>query len=334
MSTISYPLKISAVYETSDFSSENMKNFISENASAGLPSENVQTRWGLFCWHEFSSVVENGEAQGQALHDLIAEHGQAFMGKLWKSNFDFPLYFRMYESSGKEFPQIHSQVATSHAQFEENNKIWFILHGGNRGKIAAGVSSFAANRHRFAAVQEEIHCENIAQIFSAEPGDVCYLPNRRIHHLMGQGIVIWEIGQYPVPAMEMERTDSPEKIEEGQIATKEINFQDYQLVRLCGESGKTTITKKIKTLPYCPYFFVEEIRLFGTIYDRTTPESCVSFIVLEGEVTIESNGVSEIFYAGDVCILPSCCGEYALKGITHYARLLQIIPNLHAAKTN
>lgn len=330
MTSITYPLKIQGIYEESDFPSQNLSAFISPQASGGSPSANTFCRWGIFCWDEISSPISNGAVAGKKLHELIAEHGQDLLGNLWKPGTPFPIYMRMFENSIEpSHAHIHADATLDDYHFINNNKIWYLLHGGDQGRIAAGINALAANRRRFSAVKEDIDTEKITQVFFVEPHDVCYLPSQRVHRMIGKGIVAWEIGQFPVPALEFDNHSSPSKEAEHHLATEKINFQDQQIIRLCKETSPTSITKRIKILPYCPFFFVEEIRLIGHVFDKTYPEIFSVMTIIEGEIEIRTKNYSEIYYPGDVVLLPACLGEYDLITQTPRAIILKITPNLH-----
>jgi mannose-6-phosphate isomerase len=320
------------VHELADWAGTLLPGHVAA-AAAGTPvPAGTAVRWGLFCTAKGASQIVNGPAAGVSLAEFFQTAPEALVGSRYRAGQPFPLYVRLIDAGQPQPLQIHAAVELPvlGTRFLENNKLWHVVASQPDAQIGVGFAS-SHSRYRFTDKKDGLHFENLVKQFPANCRDSFYIPAGRLHNLNG-GVLIWEIGQIPATPLRIAdpAKDAGIPPEEHEVAVKQINFLDHQIARISCEAGNSPRTRRIRILPYCPHFFVDEIRLYDSLYDKTDSTVFSVLIILEGAMEVRVQGLAETFHAGDVCLLPANLGDYGMFSLGGETRLLQITPNVFA----
>jgi len=103
-----------------------------------------------------------------------------------------------------------------------------------------------------------------------------------------------------------------------------MQLEARQNPRISRESGTATHTRRIPLTPHCPYFSVEEVRLYDHIFLRTTGDSFHLLALQRGEVTVEWGNEALPLRPGQLCCVPACLGEYKVVTRNGPAEFLKV----------
>jgi mannose-6-phosphate isomerase len=324
-----HPLKLAPVHEVAAWAGSLLPEHVVAATGAPAPA-GTAVRWGLFCTSTGSNQVVNGSAAGSSLAEFFHAAPEALVGSRYRPGQPFPLYVRLIDAGQPQPLQVHAAVELPGlgTRFLENNKLWHVVASQPGAQIGVGFAS-SHSRYRFTDKKDGLHFENLVKQFPANPHDSFYIPAGRLHNLNG-GTLIWEIGQVPATPLRIADLSSGIDVprEEHEAAVKQINFLDHQIARISNEASSSLRTRRIRILPYCPHFFVDEIRLYDRLYDKTDPAVFSALIILEGTMEIRAHETTETFHAGDVCLLPAGLGDYGMFSQGGEVRMLQVTPNV------
>lgn len=309
-----YPLKLRHILEKHPWGGSLMS--IHLNLPPGIPGQpRPAVCWGLVVEGGRSSVVDNGPCAGTPLARLVEENPEPLVGLRYRPGTPFPLYARLL-SSGEARPlQVHPSASFGGAH--ENNMLWHLVDALPGCELGVGLGG-SQGRYRFSERREDLPFESMLKLYPAYPGDSFFIPAGRIHALRGESLV-WEIGQLPAEPLEISASPG---------AAQAVNFHDQRIARISGEVAVSQSTRRVRILPYCPNFFIDQIRLQDRMHDRTDAAVFCLLVQLSGKTEIRTRDFSETLLPGDVVLLPACLGDYELFAIGGPARLLQATPNI------
>ena len=314
-----YPLKLEPILEAHAWGGSLLGAFL---AAGGRPPalEKPTVSWSLRHHGEISSIVANGPWAGMALSRLLQDHAEPLMGLRYRPGDPFPLYARLM-AAGETRP-IHVYPPASAASPRENNMLWYVVDAHPGSSLGVGLGG-GQSRYRFSDSKESLPFESLLKAYPAYPRDSFFIPAGRIHCLHND-VLIWEIGQIPAEPLTLSGAATPGHL----AAVSAVNFQDQRIARISGEAATAQATRRVRILPYCPNFFVDEIRLKDRLHNRTDGTVFSLLLHLSGKAEVRTPGLAEPLFPGDAVLLPASLGDYELFAVDGPARLLQVTPNI------
>lgn len=287
-----------------------------------LPSHDIGESWDVASHENGTSVVANGVHAGKGLDELIGEYGRELMGTALdeKDIEKFPLLIKILDASGLLSVQVHpgDEYATLHENGElGKTEMWYIIDAKPGAYLYYGVKPGVGPDEFRDAVQKG-DVEPYLYPLRVQKGDVLYIPAGMVHAI-GEGIVICEIQQnsdttYRV--FDWNRTDEDGKPRELHIdkALDVIDFEGRYLkekvkgIRVKVDGGFKTY------FAAGPYFAMEELEIDEEVAETAHGDKFFILTAIAGRGSIDYDGGSQPFKAGDSIMIPACLGEYTICG--------------------
>ena len=312
-----YPLKLKPVYKPKPWGGRTLKTRFHKK----IPDGKIGESWELCCRNDGMSVVAAGKLQGKTLKELIGAYREKLVGTrvYEKYGSDFPLFFKILDAAGRLSVQVHPDDACARRSGLPHGKdeMWYVI--GTKGNasliygLKGGTSKEQLNRaidhHRILPLLNEV---------AVKPGDFFSIPAGTVHAILG-GILIAEIQQNcntTYRLYDWDRTDQNGKKRELHIP------QALEAIRFGGETPQAPFPAAAKTKgravvrpgPKVKEFRVDEVRLDGSIENRSDPESFQMVMDLDGNGKIQYGPECDGLDAGDTVLIPSCLGKYSVSG--------------------
>ena len=307
-----YPLKFEPVLQQSEWAG----NLFAEKMDSGIIQNSPGTGiyWQLIDDENIQSQVANGPYKGTTLREMIKNFPTTLVGKKHVPEKQFPLCSRILDS-GKDQPlEVHppGQAGGYEQHSNTNAKFWHILGTEERARITAGIAQRVTGQQLISGINKpKLH--ELTRSFIAREGDSFLIPPGIIHSL-GAGNLVWELTQHTRGGYRLNagENDIPISKEEQEQALNAILLESRHNPRISRETSGFTHTRRIPLTPHCPYFIVDEIRLFDHIILRTHEDSFQLLFVRKGCADVHCGEHSERLEKGQVCCIPASTGEYKI----------------------
>lgn len=325
-----YTLKFAPIREGAPTPVGLMRQYLSEDAAGGEGeaggSMDATTSWKLVDSGVLQAVVANGDLQGCPLCELVERYPREVVGRRHVPGRPFPLCIRLVDVMERQPLFVHPERSGEWARQTSgpNVKFWYSAKSASYGEVIVGIRQ-GVTRLQVVDRLRESGLEEMLQVFQPRPGDAFFIPNCRLHSI-GPGNLMWEIKERACDPLVVSHWGS----EGGVVGDDDallscINFQDRQLGRISRDAGRTTHTRKIPLLHYCPRFTVDEIRLTDHLFDRTNGTTCHVLVAVRGTVEVHTEAGVESLPQGTVACIPAALGDYRIYVRDGTAHLLRVM---------
>ncbi|MGC9259484.1 MAG: type I phosphomannose isomerase catalytic subunit [Phycisphaerae bacterium] len=161
---------------------------------ADLPAGSVQVdSVGAAADGSLSSRVANGALAKQSLHEVLAQWGEAFMGRYATSHKHFPLFIKFLDAAADLSVQVHPNRAyvATHSGAYLKSEAWYVLEAAPGAKIYKGVKP-GVTRDMFAAALQAGAVDRLLQAVPVQAGD-CHFVESGTVHALGAGVLVAEV---------------------------------------------------------------------------------------------------------------------------------------------
>ncbi|MFH1464002.1 MAG: type I phosphomannose isomerase catalytic subunit, partial [Pseudomonadota bacterium] len=146
---------------------------------------------------ERDSTVASGPLEGRALGCLVAEYGEALVGRTTVERYgpDFPLLIKLIDAAQDLSVQVHPDDAYVRARKLGSfgkMEAWYVVHSDG-GRVALGLKD-GVDRAELAQAIRAGAVEGVVQFHAVAPGDVVSLPPGTVHALC-RGVMVYEVQQ-------------------------------------------------------------------------------------------------------------------------------------------
>lgn len=268
------------------------------------------------------SVAVNSAYSGTTLGDLVAQYGEALLGRRAVEIFGlrFPLLAKFIDAQQWLSVQVHPD--DTYAAAHEGGKLgkteaWYILDAQPGAELVYGLNRDVSRNDVLSAIQET-RLEELLHTIPARAGDVIFVPAGTVHAI-GSGICLYELQEYSDVTYRLydygrlQANGQPRQLHVDQG----LDVMQYGPpatsralpVAVPPEQGLTGR----QVLVACRYFVLEELVVAGEYTSSTEPSSCQIISVLEGDVSLRVPAGEEHLGQGDTAVLPAGLGTYALN---------------------
>jgi mannose-6-phosphate isomerase len=278
------------------------------------------------------SVVSNGDLRGKSLSELIADHGEALLGKPVVERFGniFPLLIKFIDAKQPLSVQVHPDDALArkrHGSFGKT-EMWYVVNATKKAYLYSGFREKIDAETYLQSLQDDTFMDYL-QRHDVHPGDVFFLPAGRVHAI-GAGCFIAEIQQtsdITYRIYDYNRTDADGRTRElhTELAKDAI---DYHLYPDCKKEYRGRKEER-QELVRCPYFTTNLITGEGgkTLRINHTQSSFIIFICLEGLVTVKDGYAgsphSITLQRGETVLIPAANSQHLTLTFSGDCRLLE-----------
>jgi mannose-6-phosphate isomerase len=280
--------------------------------------------WLLFDDGKHSSTLANGPLADTHLGDIARTRPEELVGSEHTPGKPFPLAVRLLDTAFNQPLQVHPDEGVIAGASSANAKFWHSLDSDSGARIIVGISRRVTSQQILLNLDKP-GFERLLQRYPGRPGDSFLVPPGFVHSI-GANNLVFELQQRHIEPLVLRTGDAPDAPQrlDKQAALSAIKRETRTNLRIPSEAGSTTHTRRIKLIPNCPYFQVEEIRLHDHIFLRTRAESFNLVAVTKGRAIVRWQNHALKLAQGMLCCIPACCGDYKVEAVDGYPTLLRI----------
>jgi len=315
-----YPLLFKPVYKEVMWGGNNLEKVLRRE----LPAERkgpVGESWEITDRPEGVSVVENGPLKGTTLSELVQYFGSDLIGAKYDGG-SFPLLVKIIDAGKRLSLQVHpDEAACSRTPgIEPKTEMWYIIHADKGAKIIAGLRPDTTKMLFLQNVQGR-EVERTLQIFDSVPGDAYFIKAGKVHAI-GAGNLLLEIQQNSNTVYRLSdwgRVDENGKSRELHVeqAKNCIDYMDRTVPRIPGACDTSEQNRKYPVVKNCPYFQVEDLRIFDPWRDNTrTTDSFHIITAITGPVKVGRDELAVELQPGTSCLIPAVFGPYFIEQLS------------------
>ena len=286
--------------------------------------------WDLSSVSGDISVVANGFLKGNNLEEIIEVYMGELVGeKIFEQyGLEFPLLIKYLDCNDKLSVQVHPDDTLAEERHNSFGKTeaWYVVDCKPGASIYLGFKDLNLTREEYIAAVAESRLEELLNKVEVKPGDVFFIPAGTVHAL-GAGLEVVEVQQtsdVTYRIYDWDRVDSEGKSRElhTSLAVDAIDFEaDAELLHRKYNLGKGGEAKVID----CNYFSMTLHDVDGKKeLDRSSLDSFVVYIALNGSVRIVADGAEEALAEGEVILIPAEANDIIIEG---NAKLMEVYIN-------
>ena len=286
--------------------------------------------WDLSSVSGDISVVANGFLKGNNLEEIIEVYMGELVGeKIFEQyGLEFPLLIKYLDCNDKLSVQVHPDDTLAEERHNSFGKTeaWYVVDCKQGASIYLGFKDLNLTREEYIAAVAESRLEELLNRVEVKPGDVFFIPAGTVHAL-GAGLEVVEVQQtsdVTYRIYDWDRVDSEGKSRElhTSLAVDAIDFEaDAELLHRKYNLGKGGEAKVID----CNYFSMTLHDVDGKKeLDRSSLDSFVVYIALNGSVRIVADGAEETLAEGEVILIPAEANDIIIEG---NAKLMEVYIN-------
>lgn len=278
-----------------------------------IPNDLTGECWAISAHENGTSVVRNGDYEGKTLRELWNNHRELFNHYEGEK---FPLLTKILDANKDLSVQVHP--GDKYASENENGELgksecWYIIDCKKDADIIYG--HHAKTKEELVQMVEKGQWGKLLRRVKIKPGDFFYVPSGTIHAIT-EGTLILETQQ---------SSDTTYRVYDYDRRDKNGNLRELHLKKALEVSTtphvdqctKPTITKidnaRITTFVEKEYFSVYKWDVIGEAkLSQNQPFMLIS--VIEGNGSIENDGIVSNCVKGDHFILPAGFGDFTING--------------------
>ena len=278
----------------------------------------VGESWELTVRKKEMSIIQNGALAGTPVGELLSDFPEELMGNSSLTNGEFPLLIKFIDAADRLSVQVHPD--DSYAARMENDRgkteMWYIVDADKDAEIICGLVDGIDNTS-FCTALREGRLMSVLKAQKVRAGETYFIP-AGLPHAIGKGILIAEIQQncdltYRVYDYDRRQADGSLRelhITKACDVIRPFDADEIDAIRYSRElpASRDTI------LADCDYFRVEKLALSKDTHTLFQNGYLRHLLVIDGEGTIECDGVSYPFRRGNSILLPASLDHLTLTG--------------------
>lgn len=161
------------------------------------PDKPIGESFEVSAFPERDSTVASGPLEGEPLGRLVAEHGEALVGRATVERYgrEFPLLIKLIDAQQDLSVQVHPDDAYARDRklgTFGKSEAWYVVHSDG-GRVALGLREGVGRPELVQAIRAGA-VEEAVQFHDVAPGDVVSLPPGTVHALC-RGVMVYEVQQ-------------------------------------------------------------------------------------------------------------------------------------------
>lgn len=278
-----------------------------------LPDENLYGEsWEVSSHKGGLSYIENGEFQGKALIDLIAEYGETILGAeiIEKFQGKFPLLIKYLDINDRLSVQVHPSdeyALRVEGEFGKSES-WYIMDASDDATLILGVKKGVTKE----IFKKKVAAKDFTNLFNTvkvKKGDFINLTPGVVHATMEGSILICEIQQNSDTTYRIYDFDRlvDGKLRELHIdkALDVIDFEKKVAITTAEERYKIALVGAEKEeLIRGKYFNIDKYLVDGEFHDETNRNFKI-YSIVEGKGFILCDGKEYPAQKGDTYFIPA-----------------------------
>jgi mannose-6-phosphate isomerase len=302
----------------------------------GLPDDHrIAETWEVCDRPGESSSVNNGPLAGQTLHQLIAQCGEALLGRDLVSRFGmrFPLLIKLLDASHVLAEQAHhSDALAARRGLNDPGKTeaWYMLRVREGATIRCGQVDDRVNKRALRAALLDGSIRELMRTYAVNPQDAFLLYAGTMHYSAG-GVLFYEIMQNSDVYIGLQKPydDLPPEEREAKVQSclEGIHLEPGYECKIPPVTLHEGANRHTFVLA-CQHFALERLDLTAPYTLYCDGERFLVLTQIEGTSTVVSGVHGEVLRPGQSCLLPAALGPVILEPSAGCALLKAYVPNL------
>lgn len=292
--------------------------------------EPIGESWEVSAVESSSSIVANGPLAGRDLVGVVAEYGEALLGKAVANRYGgkFPLLVKFIDSNSDLSIQVHPNDELAKARHGKFGKteMWYVIDAKPGSYLYAGFRQSITKEEYRQRVADGTICDVLAR-HEVQRGDVFYIPAGRVHAI-GSGILLAEVQQssditYRIFDYNRLGLDGKPRELHTELAADAIDYsvKDDYLTHY-----RTSVNRPERIID-SPYFKVKMLQVDRKFhrkmfkYDTFLIYTCISG---RCDIVPRNGGETVSVKAGYSCLIPASVADYDVVPVEDSSQLLEI----------
>jgi len=292
--------------------------------------EPIGESWEVSAVESSSSIIANGAFAGRNLVDVVAEQGEALLGKSVAKRYEgkFPLLVKFIDTNRELSIQVHpnDQLAKArHGKFGKT-EMWYVIDAQPGSFLYAGFKNAIDKEEYRRRVADGTICDVLAK-HEVQCGDVFYIPAGRVHAI-GSGILLAEVQQssdvtYRIFDYNRPGLDGKPRELHTELAADAIDYsvKDDYLTHY-----RTSVNRPERIID-SPYFKVKMLQVDRKFHRKMFKyDTFVIYTCIAGEcvIALRKGGEKVSLSAGFSCLIPASVADYDVIPVDQRTQLLEI----------
>ncbi|TYP96083.1 mannose-6-phosphate isomerase type 1 [Tenacibaculum adriaticum] len=315
MKKIDQFLKFEPILKDKIWGGEKLMSLLNKNSDR----KDIGESWEISDVEGDTSIVKNGDLQGNNLKDLIKTYKSDLVGKKVYKHFGdkFPLLIKFIDAKEALSIQLHPQDELAKKRHNSFGKteMWYVMQADKKANLIVGFKK-DTNQEEYLHHLENKSLTEILNIDEVAKGDVYFIPTGRVHAI-GAGVLLAEIQQ---------TSDITYRIYDWDRQDSEGNYRDLHTEEAIGAidytAQKSYITDYEKkenqssTIVSCPYFTTNILPISKTVSVNHKDKDCfVIYMCVVGEVEFTYQNEKEKIKMGETLLVPASIKEFKVNPI-------------------
>jgi mannose-6-phosphate isomerase len=317
-----YPLKFKPILKERLWGGTKLKDVLNKPIESEITGES----WELSSVEGDISEVSNGALAGTSLKELVAEQGEALLGKSVVDRFgtEFPILVKFIDAKQDLSIQLHpnDDLARERHNSFGKTEMWYIMDADPGAKLIVGFNK-DVEKGEYIQSLEEGTLLDLMNYEEVSEGDTFFINTGKIHAI-GAGVMLAEIQQtsdVTYRVYDFDRKDKNGNLRElhTSLAVDAIDYEQKDDFKVDYPNDKDAVN----TMVDCPYFKTNFLDLDKTMHqDVSLRDSFTIFMCVGGEATISNDWGSASIKRGETVLVAACSNAVEIN--THGARLLEV----------
>lgn len=306
-----YPIKFQPILKDKIWGGQKLKTFL--NKDSNLP--NIGESWEISDVEGDTSMVINGNLEGQSLKHLISTYKEDFLGAKNYKEFGnkFPLLIKFIDAKEDLSIQLHPNdelAAKRHNSFGKT-EMWYVMQADDDANLIVGFNQ-KVTPELYLKHLEEKTLTKILNFDTVKTGDTYFIEVGRVHAI-GAGVMLAEIQQtsditYRVYDWDRKDDQGNERELHNDLALEAIGFDMDDDFRVSYQTKENNSNEMVS----CPYFTTNYLKVNQTMKKNNTHDSFVIYMCVEGSAVIGTEHHSESIKKGETILLPAALTNYEI----------------------
>ena len=321
MSNQLYPIKFQPILKDKIWGGQKLITIL--NKENELP--NVGESWEISDVEGDTSVVINGELQGQSLKTLLENYKSDLIGEKNYEVFGnkFPLLIKFIDAKEDLSIQLHPNdelAAKRHNSFGKT-EMWYVMQADKDSNLIVGFNRDMTPETYLQHLEKKTLTE-ILNFDMVNEGDTYFIEVGRVHAI-GAGVMLAEIQQtsditYRVYDWGRVDDQGNERDLHNDLAIDAFDFDMEDNFRVTYSKNENLPNEMVS----CPYFTTNFVNVTKTIKKVNSYDSFIIYMCVEGVVTVKTETYTAKISKGETLLIPSAIEEFYL--ISENAKVLEV----------
>lgn len=313
---LDYPLRFRPLFRRYLWGGRRLATMLHKPLGEG---DDYAESWEIVDHGEDQSIVAAGPMAGKSLHELVAEQGEALLGRHHPQQ-NFPLLFKFLDANQPLSVQVHPNDAYAQQMNPPDlgkTEAWIVLHAEPGSVLYAGLKR-GFDRAAFAREVERGTTELCLHQIQPRAGDCVFIP-AGVPHALGAGLVIAEIQQASdttFRVFDWNRVGADGRPRALHIA-QALEVIDYEHGPVAPQTPEPTERPEVERLVKCDKFMLDR----WTISQATSSppskiggdERCHIVACVAGEVKLTGDAAGKPLSLGQTALLPAAAGAVTMQ---------------------